>query len=127
LTPEVSRWLLRSLRTRDEKLLAQVHSHPGTAFHSFGDDERATSFHPGFMSIVVPRFARGVMSIGQCAVFEFDGAGFVQLDERAVQERIRLTPLIEDREPDEARTVRKSWLHTLVLKLKQKLTGWRRP
>src|SRR5918998_429010 len=24
-----ARWLVRSLRTRDEKLLAQVHSHPG--------------------------------------------------------------------------------------------------
>ena len=35
-------------------LLAQVHSHPGAAFHSSRDDLNAASPWPGFISIVVP-------------------------------------------------------------------------
>lgn len=35
-------------------LLAQVHSHPGAAFHSRRDDFNAASPWPGFISIVVP-------------------------------------------------------------------------
>lgn len=39
----------------DSVLLAQVHTHEGSAFHSEVDD--VYGFHsPGFMSIVVPRF-----------------------------------------------------------------------
>lgn len=126
LTPEQSRWLLRSLRHRDEKLLAQMHSHPGEAYHSPGDDERATSFHPGFISIVAPDFGMEVDSIEQCAIFEFDGRTFGQLDDRAARARVRLASLIEDREPGRSREPQRSWFYTIASKLKQKLTGWRR-
>jgi hypothetical protein len=63
-----ARWLLHALRTRDEKLIAQVHSHRGRAGHSHGDDVHATSFHAGFVSIVVPRFAAQVTTVQECAV-----------------------------------------------------------
>lgn len=118
--------MLRSLRSRDEKLLAQVHSHPGAAYHSPGDDDGATSFHDGFISIVVPEFARGEPNLGQCAVFEFAGGAFAQLAQREVPSRVRLVSFIEDRAPPAAPEVRQSWLSTIVSNLKQKLTGWKK-
>jgi hypothetical protein len=97
--PEEARWLLRTLRARDEKLLAQVHSHPGVAFHSPGDDARATSFHRGFLSIVVPGFARGVSEVSECAVYEFDGLKFTELDPAAVAARIKVCDKQVERRP----------------------------
>ena len=38
-------------------LLAQVHSHPGPAFHSTADDRWAVVRHEGGLSLVVPDFA----------------------------------------------------------------------
>jgi proteasome lid subunit RPN8/RPN11 len=48
------------LRSERLMIVAQVHSHPGDAFHSEADDEWAIVRHEGAYSIVVPRFARGV-------------------------------------------------------------------
>lgn len=79
--------LLRCLRARDEKLVAQVHSHPGAAFHSPGDDTLAISFHPGLISIVVPNFAAGVTSVQECAVYEYDEE-FSQLSKSDAKNRI---------------------------------------
>ena len=59
-TSQEMRMLLRTLRQRDEKLVAQIHSHPGDAFHSLGDSQHATSYHQGFISIVLPNFGKGV-------------------------------------------------------------------
>jgi hypothetical protein len=44
----------------DERLFvaAQVHSHPGAAFHSEADDRWAIVRHVGALSLVVPHFAR---------------------------------------------------------------------
>jgi proteasome lid subunit RPN8/RPN11 len=40
----------------DQVLLAQIHSHPGSAFHSSTDDMNAASPWPGYISVVVPNF-----------------------------------------------------------------------
>lgn len=98
IEPDAARWLLRGLRERDEKLVGQVHSHPDEGFHSSGDDRGATSFHPGFWSIVVPRYGRGVGAVTSCAVHEFDGQGFVSLDAAAIAERVVVTNLTEERQ-----------------------------
>lgn len=50
--------LKQELDRRGLSLLAQVHSHPGSAFHSSRDDLTAASPWPGFISIVVPNFGR---------------------------------------------------------------------
>lgn len=92
LAADESRWLLRLLRERDEKLVAQVHSHSDLAFHSDGDEERAASFHSGFLSIVVPHFGVGVERLEDCAVFEYDGKGFIELDHQLQPLRIRHQP-----------------------------------
>jgi hypothetical protein len=52
--------LMAHLRSRRLALLAQVHSHPGRAFHSRADDLWAVVRHEGGLSIVVPAFASGI-------------------------------------------------------------------
>jgi proteasome lid subunit RPN8/RPN11 len=41
-----------------QRICAQVHTHPGPAFHSPTDDEFPAVHLPGFVSIVVPNLAR---------------------------------------------------------------------
>lgn len=57
LPPESLRALMSHLRVARLKILAQVHSHPGEAFHSEADDEWAIVRHVGALSLVVPEFA----------------------------------------------------------------------
>lgn len=45
------------------ELRAQVHTHPGSAFHSSRDDDMAAIQIAGFCSLVIPRFALGPMSL----------------------------------------------------------------
>jgi hypothetical protein len=94
VTDDEAKWLLRALRTRDEKLVGQVHSHRGAAGHSFGDDLHATSFHEGFLSIVVPGFGHDVAAVLECAVLEFRDGAFVDLDDDEVDRRLRVEPQI---------------------------------
>jgi hypothetical protein len=99
VTPEEARWLLATLRARDEKLVAQLHSHRGFAGHSHGDDAWATSFHEGFLSIVVPRFGAGVSAPVDCAVLEYRRGEFVELPRDEVTRRVRIEPGIVEHAP----------------------------
>ena len=49
--------IIRELGVSGEKVLAQLHTHPGRAFHSRADDRLALPRHTGAISIVVPDFA----------------------------------------------------------------------
>lgn len=60
IPPEAMTGLMAHLRARRLSLAAQVHSHPGRAFHSRADDVWAVVRHEGALSIVVPDFARRV-------------------------------------------------------------------
>jgi proteasome lid subunit RPN8/RPN11 len=60
IPPESMVAFMAHLRRSRLVLLAQVHSHPGEAFHSKADDEWAVVRHEGALSIVVPRFAAEV-------------------------------------------------------------------
>lgn len=53
-------WLTKfwfQLATENRAIRAQVHTHPGSAFHSETDDNWPVVSQPGFVSIVVPNFA----------------------------------------------------------------------
>jgi proteasome lid subunit RPN8/RPN11 len=63
---------MNHLRRARLALLAQVHSHPGEAFHSLADDRWAVVRHEGGLSIVVPEFAADVTA----ANFEAESAVF---------------------------------------------------
>jgi hypothetical protein len=128
LTPAESRWLVRRLREREEKLLAQVHSHGGSAFHSWGDDEKAASFHPGYLSVVVPRFGRGVRGVGDCALLEFDGGGFRGMGVEEVARRVRILPLVDERPGGfRGRQGGRGWITSIASSLRARLIGPRRP
>lgn len=53
-------WLTRfglDLGRRQRSVKAQVHTHPGAAFHSQTDDDWPIVAQPGFLSVVIPNFA----------------------------------------------------------------------
>ena len=72
IPPEAMIAFMGHLRRRRLALLAQVHSHPGAAFHSAADDQWAVVRHQGGLSIVVPAFAADVTA----ANFEAEAAVF---------------------------------------------------
>lgn len=51
------------------RLVAQVHSHPGRAYHSDTDDQHAIATALGSLSLVVPDFAQAPFSVASCAVY----------------------------------------------------------
>ena len=76
-------------------VLAQVHSHPGQAWHSETDNEWAYSDSPGLFSIVVPYFGRyGLRNIIEhIAVYERLVSGeWYLLSPCEVRKRILLVP-----------------------------------
>jgi hypothetical protein len=66
-------------------LLAQVHSHPGPAFHSPTDERLPHSAEPGFLSLVVPNF-------GDCSFADFRAWAVF---EQTTYERWRAWPMSE--------------------------------
>lgn len=54
-------WL--DLARRKRTVRAQVHTHPGPAYHSDRDDTLALVHTPGYLSLVIPRFAHGPVSL----------------------------------------------------------------
>ena len=68
--------LKEHLDIKDKLLLAQIHSHPGTAFHSETDNLNAASPWPGFISIVIPNLGSlpGPF-FEQAQVYELSGGG----------------------------------------------------
>lgn len=77
------------LYRRQMRVVVQVHTHPGAAFHSSTDDEFALVATPGFVSIVVPQFCRhGLLRFPDCYVTEFDGRDWRALSQREREERL---------------------------------------
>ncbi len=60
------RWLTKfwfQLANKSRGIRAQVHTHPGAAFHSETDDHWPVISQPGFLSIVVPNLAIGTIDL----------------------------------------------------------------
>jgi hypothetical protein len=64
-------WLYRSKLS----LIAQIHSHPGRAYHSSTDDQYAVATTVGCFSLVMPDFATGPFAIERLASYRLDAAG----------------------------------------------------
>jgi len=72
-------WL--RMAREDRRLLAQVHTHPAAAYHSQRDDAMAALQTPGFLSLVVPEFALGEVSLRGTHLAERVGdGGWIALD-----------------------------------------------
>ncbi|MCX6543517.1 MAG: Mov34/MPN/PAD-1 family protein [Acidobacteria bacterium] len=80
------------------QLLGQVHSHPGRLVdHSDGDDERAIMPYHGFVSVVVPHFARrGMRPLSICGVHVFEGTRFRRLTDSEVEAEFRVIDQFAD-------------------------------
>jgi hypothetical protein len=66
-------WL--QLAEQSKGIRVQVHTHPGAAFHSATDDEYPIIHTPGFLSLVIPRFALGDIGFRGAFLAEIDSAG----------------------------------------------------
>lgn len=86
------RWLTSfwfALARRKRSVRVQVHTHPGKASHSPTDDAWALIHTPGFLSLVIPRFATGPISFGESFLAERDEHGWQRV---ATTARLRLAP-----------------------------------
>jgi proteasome lid subunit RPN8/RPN11 len=80
-------WLHRNHMT----VVAQLHSHPGEAYHSDTDNDYSIVTQAGGLSIVVPDFARGPFSLDSAAVYRLDAQGaWSELDAAAAKTLIRI-------------------------------------
>lgn len=71
-------WLTRfwlRLATRGEGVRAQVHTHPGSAFHSDTDDAWPIVHLEGFLSLVIPDFAMGPITLERTYLAEIGRDG----------------------------------------------------
>jgi hypothetical protein len=66
-------WL--DLARRASGIRVQVHTHPGEAFHSPTDDAYPIIHSPRFLSLVVPNFALGPISLSDTYLAEIDDQG----------------------------------------------------
>ncbi|WP_316173353.1 MULTISPECIES: Mov34/MPN/PAD-1 family protein [unclassified Bradyrhizobium] len=64
-------WLYR----RKLSLIAQIHSHPGRAYHSSTDNKYAVATTVGCFSLVMPDFAVGPFTIDRLASYRLDASG----------------------------------------------------
>lgn len=72
-------------------LVAQIHSHPAEAFHSWIDNERPISHRKGLLSIVVPYFAREIQDFSKCKIYEYLGSGkWYELTNDEMQNRFNI-------------------------------------
>ena len=70
-------------------LAAQVHTHPGRAYHSTTDDMCAVATTIGSFSIVVPNFAVRNYPLSDCAIYRLQKSGeWREVDESALPNQI---------------------------------------
>lgn len=64
------------------QIVAQLHTHPGQAYHSDGDVEGARIRYPGYASIVLPDYGRGLPRLDGAAAYLWSGErGWLELGE----------------------------------------------
>ncbi len=69
----------------DLHIVGQVHTHPGEAYHSEGDEEGANIRYDGFVSIVIPDYGIDLPDRVRWAVYRFsDGIGWIPLADSSV-------------------------------------------
>jgi proteasome lid subunit RPN8/RPN11 len=63
------------------QIVAQVHTHPGAAYHSDGDVEGTRIRYTGYASVVLPDYGRCLPRLDEAAVYFFCGdSGWTELD-----------------------------------------------
>jgi len=86
-------WRMSEALYRDRQRIAgQFHTHPGAAFHSNADNEGLFLPVPGYLSVVVPRFAEaGLSSFRSCYATRYMGGGcWEEIPQPDIVARIRV-------------------------------------
>ena len=78
------------LHTERRTVRVQVHTHCGAAFHSQTDDEWPLVTTPGFLSLVVPRFAMGPIRRDELYLAELNSTS--GWDRVVIEKRIKGLP-----------------------------------
>jgi proteasome lid subunit RPN8/RPN11 len=68
----------------DLHIVAQVHTHPGEAFHSDGDEEGANIRYEGLFSLVIPEYGRFLPSLQASALYIYRSPGWDLLETSAL-------------------------------------------
>jgi proteasome lid subunit RPN8/RPN11 len=77
--------LNRALSETGLRLIAQVHSHPGKAYHSEADDRYAIVTADGGFSLVVPNFGRAPANPASWAVYRLISGQWQELSREQVE------------------------------------------
>lgn len=80
--------MARVVRTANNvglQVVGQVHTHPGSAYHSGGDDDGARIAYDGYVSIVVPDYGRELPSLRGAAVYSYRHHKFSRLGAKALK------------------------------------------
>lgn len=73
--------IVRSAVSLCLQVVGQVHTHPGKAYHSEGDEEGARIAYSGYVSIVLPDYGRRLPALDGAATYMFRaGSNFVSID-----------------------------------------------
>lgn len=84
----INRWMYQ----KNLEMIAQIHSHPGRAYHSPTDDAYAIVTRIGGLSIVVPNFAKDEPAVSDWAVYRLVGQQqWEELSEGEKSEQIQIT------------------------------------
>jgi proteasome lid subunit RPN8/RPN11 len=76
---------MRAAAQFELQVVAQVHTHPGRAFHSDGDVEGAKIRYPGYASIVLPEYGRHLPSLTGAAAYLWQQShGWIELSDSDV-------------------------------------------
>lgn len=78
IPPSSMRSLMDHLRLTRRRVVAQIHTHPGRAFHSEADAEWAIIRHVGALSLVLPYFAESTTPenfLNEVMTYEYDATG----------------------------------------------------
>jgi hypothetical protein len=76
--------VVRKISDSGLQLVGQVHSHPGQAYHSEGDENGARIAYRGFVSIVLPDYGRCLPSLEGAAMYIFRDGSFTELHHDAL-------------------------------------------
>ncbi len=80
--------MARVVRTANNvglQVVGQVHTHPGSAYHSGGDDDGARIAYDGYVSIVVPGYGRELPSLRGAAIYSYRDHKFAPLGAKALK------------------------------------------
>lgn len=73
-------------------LIAQIHSHPGKAYHSSTDDAYPIIATVGGMSIVIPNFAKDEINVQRWAVYRLSGDNeWIELNNKEKEQTIKIS------------------------------------